>query len=179
MLDKLLLIDIDKCIRCYACEIACKEENNLSPGPRACRVITMGPRQVQDELHLDFVPLMCLHCDDPYCAHFCPVHAIVKRDDGVVVIDENKCNGCRRCVSGCPYGLMHFLPEKKIAVKCSFCTSRIDSALEPSCVQHCIGGSLQFVSQPELDEITHGQHNVKMGKVCFTSAKWRLRPEMV
>ena len=175
MSDKVLLIDIDKCIRCYACEITCKEENNLPVGPRPCQVMTVGPRKVSGELHMDFTPTICVHCDDPICAYFCPVGAITKRKDGIVVINEEECNGCRRCVYGCPYGVMCYSPEKRVATKCSLCIDRIEYGLEPSCVQHCIGGSLQFVTAEELENITRGAHKVKMGKVYYTSAKWRLR----
>ena len=174
MSDKLLLIDTDKCIRCYACEIACKEENGFPVGPRARRVITVGPRKIGGELHMDFAPAMCVHCDDPVCAYFCPLDAITKREDGIVVINEEKCNGCKRCVYGCPYGVMCYNPQKEVAVKCSLCIDRIDYGLEPSCVQHCIGGALQFVTPEELENITEGAHKVRMGKVCYSSSKWAL-----
>ena len=175
MTDKMLLVDIDKCIRCYACEIACKEENNLPVGPRACQVITIGPRKLDGELHMDFVPAMCVHCDDPLCASVCPKHAITKREDGVVVIDEEECNGCELCIHACPYGAVSINPEKKVAVKCSFCLSRVDSGIEPSCVQHCIGGALEYVTPEEITVITKGAHNTRRGKVHYTSAKWRLK----
>ncbi|MFC1985280.1 4Fe-4S dicluster domain-containing protein [Chloroflexota bacterium] len=174
MSDKLLLIDTDKCIRCYACEIACKEESNFSVGPRACRVVTVGPRKVGGELHMDFAPAICVHCDDPFCAYFCPVGAITKRGDGIVVINEEKCNGCGRCIYGCPYGVMWYNPERDVAAKCSLCADRIDDGLEPSCVKHCIGGALQFVTPEELEDITGGLSTVRMGKVYYTSAKWKL-----
>ncbi|MFC1981317.1 4Fe-4S dicluster domain-containing protein [Chloroflexota bacterium] len=174
MSDKLLLIDIDNCIRCYACEIACKEENDFPAGPRACRVITVGPREVEGELHMDFTPLMCVHCDDPFCANFCPFNAITKREDGIVIINEEECNGCGRCIHGCPYGVLYFNPQKEVAGKCSLCIERIDYGLEPSCVQHCIGGALQFVTPEELENITEGTHKARVGKVCYTSSKWKL-----
>lgn len=179
MSEKLLLVDIDKCIRCYACEIACKQENDFPLGLRALRVVTIGPREVNGELQLDFVPTMCVHCDDPSCSYFCSQGAIVKRADGVTVIDEDKCEGCQLCVPGCPYGALHFDAEKKIVRKCSLCVSRIDAGLEPSCVQHCIGGSLQFVTPEELEKITRDEHVVRMGKICYTSSKWKLRPVTV
>lgn len=174
MSEKLLLIDIDKCVRCYACEVACKQENDFPLGVRACRVITVGPREMQGERYMDFVTALCLHCDEPFCSHFCPLDAIVKREDGIVLVDDQKCNGCQRCIHGCPYGAMYFNPEKKVAAKCSLCVARIDDGLEPSCVQHCIGGSLQFVTQQELDKITQGQHRVRIGKVYYTSSRWQI-----
>ena len=174
MTDKILLIDIDKCIRCYACEVACKEENNLSVGPRACQVITVGPRKVGVELHMDFVPALCVHCDDPTCAYFCPTGAINKRADGVVIINEEECTGCKRCIYGCPYGVLSYNPEKHVVAKCSLCLRRIDDGLEPSCVQHCIGGALLFVTPQEMGNVTKGVHTVREGKVCYMSGKWKL-----
>ena len=174
MSDKLLLIEIDKCIRCYACEVACKEENNLSVGPRACQVITVGPRKVAGGLHMDFAPAICVHCDEPVCAYFCPVKAITKREDGIVVINEEKCNGCQRCIDGCPYGVIGYDSQNNVATKCSLCVDRIDYGLEPSCVQHCIGGALQFVTPEELENITGKVAQVRLGKVYYSSTKWRL-----
>ncbi|MFC1929932.1 4Fe-4S dicluster domain-containing protein [Chloroflexota bacterium] len=174
MSEKLLLIDVDRCVGCYACEVACKQENDLPLGPRWCRIIPIGPRELQEELHLDFVPTTCIHCDDPICSYFCPLGAITKREDGIVLIDEDKCNGCGLCVYGCPCGAIYFNQEKKIAGKCSLCVSRIDDGLEPSCVQHCIGRALQFVTEEELDEITRRLHVARTGRVCYASSKWRL-----
>lgn len=178
MSEKLLLIDIDKCVGCYACEIACKEEHNLPLESRWCRVVTIGPRKAGDGLHMDIVPIMCIHCDDPICAYFCPVGAIEKRQDGIVIIDEDKCNGCKLCLDGCPYGAIYFNKEKKVAEKCNLCVGRTDDGLEPSCVQHCIGGALEFVTPEELEDITKGVHKVRMGRVCYSSSKWKLHSKV-
>lgn len=175
MTTKYLLIDIDQCVRCYACEIACKQENELNVGPRWVQVMTIEPRKVSENLHMDFVPVPCLHCDDPACAYFCPTGAITKRSDGVVSIDRDLCNRCKLCIHGCPYGRIHWDEEKGAVGKCNLCVERVDSGLEPSCVQHCIGGALQYVTEEELSAITRGQHNVQMGKVCYTSTKWKLK----
>ena len=92
----------------------------------------------------------------------------------VVKIDEDKCNGCKLCIYGCPYGAIYFNKEKKVVEKCSLCASRIDDGLEPSCVQHCIGGALLFVTEEELGQITDGMDIARDGKVCYTSSKWKL-----
>lgn len=175
--EKFLLIDIDLCARCYSCEIACKQENNIGVGPRWRRITTLGPRRLgEEDLHLDFVPVSCIHCDDPTCAYFCPTDAISKRKDGVVVIDEEKCNGCQLCIYGCPHGNMSFDPERNVAGKCNLCMDRIDYGLEPSCVQHCFCGALQWVNEKELAEITQEMHTTRSGKLCYRSTKWKLSP---
>jgi len=88
----------------------------------------------------------------------------------------NVCNKCKLCISGCPYGTIYWDEEKGVVDKCSLCVERIDDGLEPFCVQHCIGSALQFVTEEEYADITQGQHNVRIGKVCYTSTRWKLKP---
>ncbi len=175
--EKSLLIDIDSCVRCYACEIACRQEHDLTfeTASRWCRVATVGPRRIDGKLHMDFIPLFCFHCEDPICANRCPKGAISRNDGGLVLIDEKACSGCRLCIYDCPYGCMSFNEQKQTAGHCDLCRARIEAGLEPSCVQHCIGGALQFVTAEELAQRTSGQHTARMGKVWYVSSKWKLR----
>jgi Fe-S-cluster-containing dehydrogenase component len=124
---------------------------------------------------MDFVPVFCFHCDDPVCATSCPTGAISKRDDGLVLIDEKACSGCRQCVYGCPYGCTSFNEMKQAAGHCDLCRERIEAGLEPACVQHCIGGALHFVTRQELAEWTSGQHTFPSGRICYVSSKWGLK----
>jgi Fe-S-cluster-containing dehydrogenase component len=174
---KVLLIDIDSCVRCYACEIACRQEHDLTAeaGASWCRVVTVGPRRIEGKLHMDFVPLVCQHCYDPPCQAFCPSEAIQKDDQGCVVIDEEACTGCKLCVQACPYGCISFNEVRGTAGHCDLCRGRTEAGLEPACVQHCIGGALHFVGQEELEERTSGQHAVLSGRICFVSSKWKLQ----
>lgn len=174
MPDKILMVDIDQCIGCYTCEIACKQENEMGTGPRWCRVLRVGPREIQGELLLDIFPTLCIHCDNPTCVYFCPVGAIARREDGIVLIDKEQCTGCGVCVYGCPYGAILMDEEENIAGKCSLCASRIDYGLEPSCVQHCIGGALQFITEEEFVRISQGTHMTGTSKVRYVSSKWKL-----
>jgi len=178
MFHEVLVVDLDACARCYSCEIACRQENALTfeTKSRWCRVSTVGPREAGGELHLDFVPLFCLHCEEPMCARFCPVEAISKRGDGRVIIDLETCVSCRQCVHGCPYGAMHFNEVTQKAGKCDLCFSRTEAGIEPSCVQHCIGGALRYVGPAELQELTRGRHSVQMGRTTYLSSKWALNP---
>jgi len=176
LMDKKMLIILDCCIGCHACEIACRQEHDLvyETYSKWCRVMTIKPRQVQNELHLDFFPTMCLHCDDPLCIRCCPVEAIIKREDRIVVVDDEKCNGCGLCVYACPYGTMSFNEMTRVAGKCNMCLERLEYGIEPSCVQHCIGGALRYVTQEDLEETTKGKHITSTGKICYASSKWRL-----
>jgi Fe-S-cluster-containing dehydrogenase component len=178
LIDKFLLVDLDACVRCYSCEIACKQEHQLvsESKSRWCRVFTIGPRKVNGGLHLDFVPVLCLQCENPPCAYFCPVNAISKREDGIVVVNEEICTGCRQCQYGCPYGVMQFNEITQKAGKCNLCLPRAEDGIEPSCVQHCTGGALRFVSSRELEEIADGKHLASIGRTYYLSSKWKLNP---
>jgi tetrathionate reductase subunit B len=179
MSERIMLIDLDNCVRCYACEVACRQEHDLTAatGCRWCQVVTVEPRRVDGQLHMDFVPVICFHCEHPMCAEVCPSGAIAKSDDGRVVVDGEACSGCRLCVSACPYGRMFFDEVTDTAGHCDLCAQRVEAGLEPACVQHCIGGALQLVSGHDLPDITAGQHTLLMGKICYTSSKWQLRGE--
>ena len=174
MEPKNIFVDFEYCVGCRACEVACKQENDLPVGPRWSHVVTVEPRWVKGELCTDFVFTTCFQCAEPVCAYVCPTSAITKRDDGIVVIDEAKCNGCGLCVSACPFGAMYIDPEKNVAWKCSFCIDRIDHGLEPSCVQHCVGSALQYVTPEELLKLTAGKHKARIGMTCYVSEKWKL-----
>lgn len=171
-----LLVILDCCVGCHACEIACRQEHDLTPdtSPPWCRVVTVRARRVGDEVHLDYFPIMCAHCEDPLCARCCPSGAIVRREDGTIEVDGETCDGCKLCVYACPYGVMHLNEATKVAGHCDLCRNRVEWGFEPSCVQHCIGGALRYVTEDELDEITKDKHTVSLGNLCYASSKWRL-----
>ena len=178
--QKILLIDLDNCVRCHACEVACREEHGLAfeGGPRWCRIMTVGPRRLAGKLHMDFVPVMCFHCDEPACISVCPSKAVRKEEDGLVMVDENDCTGCRLCVDACPYGVMVYNEARGVAGHCDLCATRRSGGLEPSCVQHCIGGALQWVSPDQLAALTRGEHTLMLGRACYVSSKWKLQNEL-
>ena len=87
---KQMVIVLDCCVGCHACEIACRQEHDLAAetGAKWCRVVTVKPRNIRDQLHLDFFPVMCVQCDAPLCAAACPEGAIAKNADGTVLVPE-------------------------------------------------------------------------------------------
>ena len=153
-------IDIDKCIGCAKCMEACKSENEVPQDPFFFRtwveryvisrdgevsVQSIGTAtnpsadQVPEKeiLRSFFVPKLCNQCANPACVQVCPVGATFQTEDGVVLVDDNRCIGCRYCIQACPYGARYFHPEKKTADKCTFCYHRITKGLLPACVEVC------------------------------------------
>jgi molybdopterin-containing oxidoreductase family iron-sulfur binding subunit len=98
-----MLIDTRKCVGCHACTIGCVAENKLPPGVVYRPVMTDETGEFP-HLRMTHTPRPCMQCEAPSCVPVCPVRATWKRPDGVVVIDYDKCIGCRHCLTACPYG---------------------------------------------------------------------------
>ncbi len=140
------IIDLTKCIGCRSCLVACKSENNTPLGTDWRTVVERERGQYPTPIR-EFISLACNHCDEPACLKSCPVDAITKRDsDGVVLIDQDKCIGCRYCTFACPYGAPRIDTETNKVTKCTMCFHRLDAGLEPACATVCLTGALQFVS---------------------------------
>ena len=141
-----MVIDLDKCTGCNNCQLACQAHNDTAPGVAWNRMIPVG--EVNGELITTPVP--CMHCAHPPCVDVCPVKATYQRADGIVMMDYDRCIGCRYCQLSCPYGARSFnweeytgentaVPEwgepeverrpRGVVEKCTFCFHRIDRGL--------------------------------------------------
>ena len=143
-----MVVDQAKCIGCNFCTFACKAVNDTPPDIYWNLVFTeksVGTKMI-------YISKPCMQCEDPPCVDVCPAHATYKRDvDGIVVIDYDKCVGCRYCMAACPYGARYFnwkkptetnlyipkwgTPEvprrsRGVVEKCTFCTQRMDKAIQ-------------------------------------------------
>jgi anaerobic dimethyl sulfoxide reductase subunit B (iron-sulfur subunit) len=145
--------DADRCVQCRTCEVACKTVRDLELGMNWMRVVEIWGGAYPD-LTRDFFPLACMHCAKPACIEVCPTGAISKRgEDGIVIVERDKCNGCRDCFSACPYGVPQF-GRDGIMQMCDFCTA-ID--MEPACAVSCPTEALRFGTLDELLEMAKGK----------------------
>ena len=138
-----MVIDLRRCIGCHACSVACKSENKvpLSVWRSWVKQVERG-KFPNTQRH--FLPRLCNHCEHPACVEACPTKSSYKRDDGVVLVREERCIGCKLCVTACPYDARFSHPDKKIADKCTFCAHRVDKGVVPACVNTCQGKARIF-----------------------------------
>jgi Fe-S-cluster-containing dehydrogenase component len=126
-----MVIDLKRCVGCNSCTLACRMEHGTPPGILFHKVKKYEVGQYPSA-KLRFIPTPCMHCQDPACIKVCPTGATYQREDGLVMIDEKKCMGCRYCIVACPYDSRRFLGE--IA---NFCAHRLEIGRLPACVERC------------------------------------------
>jgi len=157
------LLDLNRCVGCGACVLACRIQNALPEGVTWRRILTLNQRRAPKGPTYHF-SLACHHCEDPPCARACPSGALVKRPDGVVFLQEELCIGCRYCEMACPFGAPSFDARRGVMTKCHFCAPRQEAGLDPACTEACPTGALQFA--PDLTA-TRGTFEAPAGTPGF------------
>jgi formate dehydrogenase iron-sulfur subunit len=173
--------DTSVCIGCKACEVACKAWNQLQtnePTFLADSFDNTGKLDAQNWRHVKFIEhvpdaatsigngqawLMmsdvCKHCQHASCMDVCPTGAIIRTEFDSVYIQQPVCNGCRNCISACPYGVIGFSSETGTAHKCTLCYDRLQGGLEPACAKACPTQSIQFGPISQLQQVADARLN--------------------
>lgn len=142
--QKGFLFHVGLCIGCRSCELACRNEHQTGKWVRRRRVIANS--------FSTFLSISCNHCASPECFRVCPQRAYGKRRDGIVLIDSNRCDGCRTCIKACPYRAPQLDPERNKVTKCDFCLPRLEKNLATACVSACHTGALQTIDLGDPEE---------------------------
>ena len=169
-----LVIDQERCIGCEACTVACKNENNGSVGFICVKTEHANQKDIPHgtfpNVRMTFMPLVCNHCDNPFCVGACPIDAIQKRSDGIVVLDQELCDGCQSCIDACPYEAINFDDQNDKAEKCNLCMHRIEKSLEPFCVICCEGQAIYYGNLVDPVSVA--------GRLANAETTFRLKPEL-
>ncbi|HEV2354023.1 MAG TPA: 4Fe-4S dicluster domain-containing protein [Puia sp.] len=191
-----MVIDLSRCKNLRKCQEACNHAHELNPGQNWIKVYPM-----QDAEHTApyWEPTTCMHCDEPPCVKVCPVDATFKRQDGIVLIDSDRCIGCRFCMAACPYSTRVFnwsapaipaevasrpyscetsVPQKKGTVgKCDFCADMTRKGELPHCVSACPNGTFFFGDMNE-DSVTNGSETFRFSDLIRDKAGYRLMEDL-
>lgn len=167
--------DSSICIGCKACEVACKEWNQL-PGDKPAfggeSLDNTGQLDAENWRHVKFIDLVpeaglisnqsgqawlmmsdvCKHCKNAACLEVCPTGAIIRTEFDTVYIQQDVCNGCRDCISACPYGVIGFSKSSGTVHKCTLCYDRLQNSMEPACAKVCPTQSIQFGNLSDLQK---------------------------
>ncbi|MEW6481707.1 MAG: 4Fe-4S dicluster domain-containing protein [bacterium] len=138
-----MVIDLSRCIGCNACTVACKAENDVPDWHSRTRVEEECEGSFPN-FSLTLRKVACMHCENAICIRVCPVKASYRNKDEIVLINKDRCVGCKYCILACPYKVRYLNQGTGIADKCTFCVHRLEKGLEPACVQNCMGKALIF-----------------------------------
>ena len=193
-----MVIDLSKCKNARKCVNACQTAHELKP--EQFHINTLAMQDAEDTAPY-YMPKPCQHCDNPPCVSVCPVGATFKRQDGIVLIDNERCIGCRFCVAACPYSARVFnwgtpkkvesekdkiydvelnTPQKKGTIsKCLFSADKLRKGELPYCVSACPNGVFWFGDQNE-DSVTNGttKKTTSFSKLIEKKAGYTLMPEL-
>lgn len=146
--------DMNRCYGCQACDIACKDWNGIDPGAEKLMCVYEWESGTFPNVQIHNLAFACAHCDNPVCAAACPEGAIYKEDKyGAVLVDTDKCKGCRKCYEACPYGAPKFVTDEQGATKmhkCDMCIDRLEQGMKPVCTLSCPLRAFDFGPMDEL-----------------------------
>ena len=161
-------VNIDSCIGCRTCQVACKDRHNIQiPGPRLRRVETFEAG-AYPQVGLFTTVVSCNHCDNPACTNACPTGAMYKDEStGVVLHEDDPCIRCQSWVKACPYGAPQFIEQDNLIVKCDTCMALRDAGKNPTCVDACPMRAIEF---GEIDELKAAHADAVSELPCMPAA---------
>lgn len=151
-------VNNQKCTGCKTCQVACKDLHDHSIDVNFRRVYEysggewlQNGKTWQQNVFAYYMSIACNHCEDPVCTKVCPSGAMHKQADGLVIVDEKLCIGCKNCIMACPYGAPQFDKTKGHVVKCDACQDRLNKGGKPVCVEACPMRALDFGEMEALE----------------------------
>ena len=133
-----LIVDSSRCVGCYACLVACQNQNELADDSSYIRFEEQETGQYPKVKHV-ITPLQCMHCSEAPCVPICPSGASANdKEMGLTLVNRGKCMGGRRCVIACPYNPRQYLKDSGVVQGCNLCISLLKEGREPACVSTCL-----------------------------------------
>jgi Fe-S-cluster-containing hydrogenase component 2 len=141
-MNTFISIDLEKCTGCRCCEMACSLHNDNQCNPEKARIRAI---KSEDDGRVFTLPIVCQQCEKAPCLEFCPSGAMYRKPEtGAIVVDENKCIGCKRCVFVCPFGIPFIDEYRGVSVKCNLCDG------SPKCVEICPKDALTLTQYDKM-----------------------------
>ena len=165
-----IVTDVNRCVGCLACSVACKVVNGVPVGSfwnKTLRITNPSAGgQNWPDIDNYYLTISCQHCADPECVKVCPTGASHKLEDGTVQIDKSKCIGCQFCAMACPYSVRYLNEEERVVEKCTLCEQKIAQGELPQCVSQCGGMARWFGDLDEGLESFRGARGETLGAFC-------------
>ena len=144
-----IVTDLNRCVSCLNCMVACKEANDVPIGNFWIKILRVGPNPKFEgaeypDVEMYYLPVSCQHSQNPSCVEVCPTGASHKTDNGTIQVDKDKCIGCQFCVMACPYGVRYLNEEQGVVEKCTRCYQKTQEGELPACVISCGGRARWF-----------------------------------
>ena len=140
-----LVVNLDRCIGCYSCELACKMENGVALGHHWNKLYQVEPYGEFPNVKTWWLSKQCQQCTDAPCINVCPTGASFRdEEDGVVLVNEEACIGCQLCMDACPYDVRDYNDELGVVQKCNLCKDLRAEGEKPACVKNCPGKARFF-----------------------------------